>query len=278
VYVNTLLPFGAALYGLLTRHRIIYHVHEVSITPAPLLWLLVGIARLTSSLNIYVSDAHAKALPIKGVPFVRLYNSLNGEFSSRAYATSYSHRRDGVFNVLMIASLRDYKGVPEFLALSQCFLSVADMHFNLVVNDQQEAIQRYFVEKSVPHNLTVHSMVADTSCFYGDASLVVNLSRVDAWVETFGMTILEALSYGLPVIVPPVGGPVELMVEGVHGYQIDSRDLDKLYNTVLTLYKNPVLCKKLSAACKVRSKDFTEARFREGLVNLMKDVGVKTDE
>ena len=36
IYVNTLLPFGAALYGWMTRRPVIYHLHEVSVSPAPL--------------------------------------------------------------------------------------------------------------------------------------------------------------------------------------------------------------------------------------------------
>jgi glycosyltransferase involved in cell wall biosynthesis len=277
-YVNTLLPFGAALYGWLTRRRVIYHVHEVSISPAPLRWLLVGIARLTSSMNIYVSDAHMRALPIKGVRFVRLYNALDSEFAAKASAAIYRPRQDGVFKVLMVASLRDYKGVPQFLNLAGQFAAVSDIRFDLVVNDEQQAIDRYFAGRTVPKNVTVHPRVADTSPFYGSTSLVLNLSRVDAWVETFGMTVLEAMSYGVPVIVPPVGGPAELVVDGLHGYQVDSRDAAKLHDVVQALYEAPVLCEKLSAACRARSAEFSEESFRNGLVILINNCGVKADD
>ena len=278
VYVNTLLPFGAALYGWLTRRRVIYHVHEVSLTPAPLRWLLVGVARMTSSCNIYVSDAHSRALPIKGVRSVRLYNALDDAFVTKALATGYSHRRNGCFKILMVASLRDYKGAPEFFALAARFSAIADIRFDLVVNDEQEEIRRYLSGKSVPHNVVVHARVMDTSCFYADASLLLNLSRVDAWVETFGLTILEAMAYGVPVIVPPAGGPAELVREGRHGYLVDSRNAEKLYDTVRTLYDSPALCEALSRACRMRSSDFSAARFREGLVTLMSGYAVNANE
>src|SRR6478672_6260884 len=47
VYANTLLPFGAALYGRLTGRHVIYHVHEVSLTPRIFRLLLTSIARVT---------------------------------------------------------------------------------------------------------------------------------------------------------------------------------------------------------------------------------------
>ena len=43
------------------------------------------------------------------------------------------------------------------------------------------------------------------------ASVCLNLSQQPDWVETFGLTIWEALTQGTPVIVPDVGGPLEII-------------------------------------------------------------------
>lgn len=56
--------------------------------------------------------------------------------------------------------------------------------------------------------------------------MVLNLSRPDAWVETFGLTVIEAMAYGIPVIVPPVGGIAELVENGINGYKADSRNVN----------------------------------------------------
>ena len=277
IYVNTLLPFGAALYGWLTGRRVIYHVHEVSITPVPLRWLLVGVAQLTSDLNIYVSDAHVAALPIRGGRHIRLYNALDDAFATKAFASPYHHRRAGTFKILMVASLRDYKGVPEFLELATRFATMPDVHFDLVVNDEHAAIARYFGGTHVPPNLTVHARVADTTCFYANASLVLNLSRVDEWVETFGLTILEAMAHGVPVIAPPVGGPVELVTHGVHGCLINSRDSEPLYAAVHALYESAALCERYSLACRKRASDFSPKRFRWELLIQLSDFGLNAD-
>lgn len=272
IYVNTLLPFGAALFGWLTRRKVIYHIHEVSITPTPLRWWLVSIARLTSSLNLYVSDAHRAALPIPGVPARKLYNALDAAFADRASQIQYSHQNSGVFHVLMIASLRDYKGIPELLDLANRLADHTAIRFDLVVNEEIPAIRRYFREHETPRNLIVHPRVADTAPFYERASLLLNLSRVDLWVETFGLTILEAMAYGIPVIAPPAGGPAELVENGVHGYLIDSRNLDALHQAVLRLYGDPVLCRELSANCRSRASVFSEQDFASALRDAVKEV------
>lgn len=266
LYINTLLPFGAALYGKLTGRKVIYHVHEISIAPLPLKFILTGIARLTSSLNLYVSDAHMQALPIAGVPAIRIHNSLDADFSSLASASVYSHIRDGFFNVLMVASLRDYKGVPELVALADDVKCHTKIHFTLVVNDEQIAIDRYFTDKPIPANLTVHPRTSDVTGFYGSASLVLNLSRKDQWVETFGMTILEAMAYGIPVIVPPVGGPVELVTDGLHGFLVDSRDRMQLRDRVVQLYMDDELCLRMSRAGRERAAEFSSQAFAHNIL------------
>ena len=109
VYVNTLLPFGSALYGKLTGRRVIYHLHEISLAPNLLKRFLLWIAQHTSSLNIYVSQAHRHALPLPGITSAVVYNALDETFIAEAASAIYCRLHDGCFNVLMIASLRDYK-------------------------------------------------------------------------------------------------------------------------------------------------------------------------
>jgi glycosyltransferase involved in cell wall biosynthesis len=273
IYVNTLLPFGAALYGRLTGRKVIYHVHEISITPALLKYLLTTIARITSSLNIYVSDAHMQALPIANVPARRVYNALDADFLVRARQSSYGHRHDGYFNILMIASLRDYKGIPEFLSLADMLHDQIGIRFDLVVNDDEETIKRYFSDRTLPSNITVHPRTTDTASFYGRASLVLNLSRVDQWAETFGLTILEAMAFGIPVIVPPVGGPIELVEDGVQGFQINSRNLDLLKEKVLLLSNNEELCLRMSTEGRKQATKFSPESFAINIRQAIDEVG-----
>lgn len=68
----------------------------------------------------------------------------------------------------------------------------------------------------------------DVTPFYNEASIVLNLSDKQRFVETFGLTALEAMSAGLPVIVPTEGGIAEMVEDGANGYKIDVQDLDRI--------------------------------------------------
>lgn len=265
IYINTLLPFGGALFGKLTGRTVIYHVHEISIQPKLLCSFLCGVVRLTSSKNIYVSKAHVLALPIAGVPAVQIYNSLDNEFSLVASNSVYQHRRNGTFNVLMIASLRDYKGIPELLSLIDALEVRSDIIFELVVNDEQSDIDRYVAGKIVPSTLIIYPRTNKMAEFYQRASLVLNLSRIDLWVETFGLTILESMAFGVPVIVPPVGGPAELVSDAIEGFVVDSRNTSLLRDRVLLLADNASICDVMSQAARQRAQDFSPQVFAASL-------------
>jgi glycosyltransferase involved in cell wall biosynthesis len=269
IYVNTLLPFGAALFGKFTGRKVVYHVHEVSITPRALRSLLCLVARRTSSANVYVSGAHARALPIPGVPAFTVHNALDEGLEAAAARSNYRWRHDGEFRVLMVGSLRDYKGIPEFLSLVAGLEGRADLRFDLVVNEDEQEIEEYFRGRPRPAGLRVHPRTHDVAGFYARSSAVLNLSRVDLWMETFGLTVLEAMAFGVPVIVPPVGGPAELVTDGVQGFLVDSRDAALLRERLLRLADDESLCQTMSEAGRRRAGDFSSRKFEEAIRNVL---------
>jgi glycosyltransferase involved in cell wall biosynthesis len=265
VYVNTVLPFGAAMYGRLTGRPVVYHLHEVSISPAPLRKLLLAIVRQTASHVVYVSQFHRSQLPIAGIPNTVVCNALASAFVELASSVPYAHRRGGVFQVLMLASLRDYKGIPEFLELARRLRRRHDISFHLVANGSATAVADYFSGREVPQNVNVHPETAHPEEHYRHASLVLNLSRPDQWQETFGLTIVEAMAFGIPVIVPPVGGPPEIVTDGHEGLHIDCRNTDALVSAVEALADDPDRCIAMSHNARLKSGMFTEQAFIGGL-------------
>ena len=127
----------------------------------------------------------------------------------------------------MLSSLKDYKGTKEFIELSQ---RLPQYRFIIVINDRQENIDAYLQENRLPvasqRNLKVFPRQNDVTGFYGQSSIVLNLSDKNRFIETFGLTALEAMRAGLPVIVPTVGGIAEMVDDGVNGYKIDVQNRD----------------------------------------------------
>ena len=83
--------------------------------------------------------------------------------------------------------------------------------------------------------------------YYSAFDLYVNCSPF----ESCSMAILEAMSYGLPVLAPIVGGNGELVIDGKVGFLYPSDDLGAFVEKFELLYRDSRLCGQLG--CKVES-------------------------
>jgi glycosyltransferase involved in cell wall biosynthesis len=68
------------------------------------------------------------------------------------------------------------------------------------------------------------------------------------WYEPFGITPVEAMACGTPVIGADVGGIRSTLVEGVTGLLVPPHDPDALATRLHTLYRDPALRQRLGAA------------------------------
>lgn len=273
IYVNTMLPFGAALAGYLMGSRVIYHLHETSVSPKLLKKFLRMIIRLSSSMNIYVSKYLFHVEGFRGnIEEKVIYNSLSTSFVGEAAkgCPDNSIVDDDEFIVLMACSLKKYKGIDEYVELAKRFSCKDDrFKFILILNAGMESVDKF--RSSIPEikNLKLICRVDDMPSYYRKASIVLNLSRHKEWIETFGLTILEAMTFGVPVIGPPVGGPTEIIIDGVNGFTIDSSDLDKIEGVLSMLVDDRCLMEKLQTNSISTASRFTFKRFSEDIVNAL---------
>ena len=230
-YINTILPVGPAIAGRLMGKRVIYHYHENAFVKGRFYTTLAKVMERIAHGIICVSAYQASFLKRKrGVEVVP--NALSTDFIDKLHpdqAASFERK-----TVLMLSSLKAYKGTVEFINLARL---LPEFKFVLVINDTPEAIRQWMdKEKMVlTGNLTIHPRTSDVARFYNSSSLVLNLSDPRLFIETFGLTALEAMSCALPVIVPEVGGIAEMVEDGVNGYHIDCKDTNRLVNAIKSI-------------------------------------------
>lgn len=265
-YVNTMMPFSAGLAGRLLGKRVIFHVHETSVSPKALKRLLRSVIECTANevifVSKYLSEVEQFDKPIQKI----VHNAIDEPALDSSIA---SLENDQVFGVLMVCSLKKYKGIFEFIELSK---QLPDLDFTLVLNADQQVIDKLMTawKVRVPPGLSIYARQADLSQFYLDASVVLNLSRPDECVETFGLTILEAMSYGKPVIVPNVGGPTEIVSDGVEGYCISCYDLEEIKAALVDLSRDSELYRSMSGAALRRVGDFRFSEFHNNIVETLR--------
>ncbi len=255
-YVNTILPAGAALAGRLCGKRVIYHYHENAYVKSGFYRMLAAVMQKLADGIICVSAHQASYLRRKkGVTVVP--NALDAAFVSQLRPDP--EKAFGRGEVLMLGSLKAYKGTGEFMELAR---RLPEFRFRLVLNEEPEAVAQWLAgeAKDRPGNVAVLPRVKDVAGLYNGASMVVNLSRPDLFVETFGLTALEAMACGLPVVVPPVGGIAEMVEDGKEGFRIDARDMDRLAEAVRRLLTDCGLYLACSRNALARAAQFDAER------------------
>jgi len=58
-----------------------------------------------------------------------------------------------------------------------------------------------------------------------------------ALYEAFGLTVIEAMTCGLPTFATVYGGPGEIIVDGVSGYHIDPYQGDKAADLIANFFE-----------------------------------------
>jgi glycosyltransferase involved in cell wall biosynthesis len=262
-YINTLMPWGAALAAWVMRKRVIFHIHEISVNPRALNFWCKWVAKNTADDIIYVSEFIKRKKNISIGRKHLVHNALSPKFVAK---TIPNFRRDE-FTILMLCNLKVYKGVIEFVQIAR-FLP--QYKFEMVLNATDDDINAFFKNIRFSENLIIHSSQPTVHRFYARASLVINLSHPDKWLESFGMTVLEAMNYGLPVIVPPRGGISELVIDEYNGYHLPYTDLDKIVSTIIKIAENPELYMKLCNGAKEMVKKFNYAEMIENVDSIIK--------
>ena len=260
-YINTLLPAGPALAGRLMGKRVVYHYHENAFVKGAFYSTLAALMQRLAHRIVCVSGYQASFLKRQDKVTV-VPNALTADFVSRLKPDP-----EAAFvrkTVLMLGSLKEYKGTKEFIELAH---RLPKYKFELVVNDTEENLARFIDGQhvEVPGNLTVYPRQEDVAPFYNRASVVLNLSNKRDFVETFGLTALEAMSAGLPVIVPTVGGIAEMVTDGVEGYKIDVADLDAIERCIDSMLTDRATYAALAANALSASAGYSAGAMVDGI-------------
>ena len=265
IYINTILPVGAALGGRLACKKVVYHYHENAHAKSTAYRILAKIMQLIASDIICVSQYQRSFLRRKTRVHITP-NALKKDFTDKLVPDS--ERAFKSQRVLMLGSLKAYKGTDEFIALAR---SMNKFRFELVINDSQENIDNYMKKKNIiqPKNLTIHPRQEDVAPFYNRASLVLNLTNRKYAIETFGLTALEAMTAGLPVIVPTVGGIAEMVTDGENGFRIDSQDCEKIEQHIEKILRNKFFFVNLSNKALDKSRLYDAGHMVNNIANIL---------
>jgi glycosyltransferase involved in cell wall biosynthesis len=94
----------------------------------------------------------------------------------------------------------------------------------------------------------------------------MDIYALPSYKESFGVSLLEAMSHALPVIATAIGGPLEVVEDGNSGLLVPPRDADRLAEAIIRLVRNTELREQLGKGALERvRRHFSEDSMVDGI-------------
>lgn len=180
------------------------------------------------------------------------------------------------FVVGIVARLQQWKGQDVFLRAA-ARLAVDDPRYRFAVvggallgweGSYPQDLERLATELGIAERTVFAGHQADAVAWTDALDVAVNASRG----EPFGLSVVEAMALGKPVVATNEGGPAEIIADGVTGLLFPGGDHDALARAVSRLASDPSLAVALGAAATARAADFDEARTAAAFATLFESL------
>ncbi|WP_455674288.1 glycosyltransferase family 4 protein [Phocaeicola sp.] len=141
-------------------------------------------------------------------------------------------------NILFAGTLNERKGYNRLLeAFSKITQSYPEWKIIFAGNGEIEKAKELQKELNIPDKQVVYLGWISGSK-KEDAFQKASIYCLPSWGEGFPMGVLDAWSYGVPVITTPVGGIIDIMQNGVNGLIYDTYQLEALATCLKTLIES----------------------------------------
>lgn len=250
---NSVMSIGAIFAAGFRGCSVMLIIHEVSF-PKIIYRLIKIFTPLFSIKLVVVSNFVGKKINISS-EYAVLPNCLRSDF--HIGATYTNSERFNKKNILFVGSLKAYKGIFELLKLA----SICNkFNFIAAINSSENDLDKFLEKYDVPKNMSMKARPENLNELYQISFLTLNLSRTDQWIETFGMTIIEAMATGCPCIVPPEGGHLDFFTED-YGFLIDSKLVIEIAKAIESLALDFERWNKYSIKSLEKAKEFSFANY-----------------
>ena len=211
----------------------------------------------------------------KGRKHFTLYNCIDTESDVESLHESRltNHVSRITFTLGIVSRLSYEKGIDIMIAALPAIIGKHPDIRLLIVGDgaERERLQAQAKTLGVSEHIEWAGLQPKERLpdFYGQMDIVVIPSRF----EGFGLTAIEAMAAGVPVVTSAVDGLGEVMADGKTGLLFESENAEALAEAVTTLLDDDELRERFAAAGAERvRKHFSYNIYKKSLIELYESV------
>lgn len=116
----------------------------------------------------------------------------------------------------------------------------------------EEDLRAYIAEKGLTENILLLGQVNDMDGFYSNLDVFVLPSTQP---EPFGLVVLEAMEWAVPVVATNHGGPVEILNDGQDGYLVSYESAEEMADRIVKLLTDDTCRMEIGSNGKKRKRE-----------------------
>ena len=164
--------------------------------------------------------------------------------------------KDGRFHLLFLGLITEAKGIFDLLDVIAEHKSEWNDKVVLHIGGKGkvEQLMKVIKESGIENLVKYEGWVSGEK-----KSELLNMADafiLPSYTEGMPISILEAMSYGLPVLAMPVGGIPEVINDENNGLVFQPGDKTTIFEAINKILNNSELCRNMGAQSKMKSKDY----------------------
>lgn len=231
VDTNTAVVFPGAVAAKHCRIKSVWHIREI-IKSSLENKVISAVMNHYADVIVANSRSTGKALRVDQRKIRVVYNAVEEKQDTEPA------EHDGLV-VGMAGRINRWKGQKLFVDAAQKVHEILpEVRFQIAgeaysgEENLKEDLIAYIAEKELEDTVILLGQVNDMPSFYRGLDLFV-LPSIQP--EPFGLVVIEAMEYGIPVIATNHGGPAEILDDGVDGYLVDYQNADQMAARIVEL-------------------------------------------
>ncbi|MBW6451409.1 MAG: glycosyltransferase family 4 protein [DPANN group archaeon] len=181
---------------------------------------------------------------IKKQMFV-VYNS--GSINQDDYKKTFEKKDTNTKNILYIGRLASQKGIEYFLTAIKEVIKTEKCVKCIIVGSgyMSESLKKHAKNLGIENNVFFEGFVKSEtlSDYYQNADIFISPSIY----EPFGITIVDAMRIGIPVIATDKTGAVESLINGKDYIKVKTRSSDEISSAITRLLSDDILRKSIGS-------------------------------
>jgi len=229
---------------------------------------LRGIVYRKASICIASSEAVANDFRKLGVKNIEIIP--NGvDLEAFANKRDYSIQKDA-FTILSVGRLEKVKGHKYLIEAFKDIKARIPKAQLLVVGDgsERENLEAQVEELDLSESVKFTGAVKHEDL--PDIFAKANIFVMPSLFEGFGITAIEAMASGLPLVASKAGSLIEVVEDGRNGMLIGAEDSEAITQAVLFIYDNPHEAQRLSKNGVERAKEYSWDSVSQTIANIYK--------